>query len=442
MSNAKILGLKGDGVADDTAALQKAVAERGSCLTLPPGTCRITQPIRVDLTRTGRFALSGDGGCARLLMDGPGPALWLVGGHEGTASPASLVDHVLNEERFPTISALEICGNHPEADGIRIEGLWEPTITQVYVHDCRHGIHVTGRNRNVIVADCHIHNNSGIGIFYDHLNLHQSNILGSHISYNNGGGIKVLESEIRNLQISGNDIEYNFDPDADESADVWIETLSSSVREGTIVGNTIQAMPSPGGANVRIRGLDAENPRRAGNWAISGNLISSQMINIHLQFVRGVAISGNSFFSGHERNIRIEDASCIALGANTLDRHPDYRAPGGGGIEIIRSSNCTISGSVVSESAPVNADGAIRLQNSKNISITGCQIASPQGNGIHVSRCANATVTSCVISADEGDSGLTHGVKIKDSTGILVQGNVVTDHSGQAVSAENSQVKE
>jgi hypothetical protein len=54
-------------------------------------------------------------------------------------------------------------------------------------------IHLVKRDRNVIVADCHIYNNTGAGIFLDAVNLHQTNIHGNHISYcKQRGGISVI----------------------------------------------------------------------------------------------------------------------------------------------------------------------------------------------------------------------------------------------------------
>ena len=53
---------------------------------------------------------------------------------------------------------------------------------------CRHGIHLLGRDRNVLIANCHIYDNSGVGVFLDRLNLHQINIVGNHISYASRAG--------------------------------------------------------------------------------------------------------------------------------------------------------------------------------------------------------------------------------------------------------------
>src|SRR5262249_40654511 len=102
---------------------------------------------------------------------------------------------------------------------------------------------------------------------------------------------------IRNLQIVGNDIEYNFDPDAAESADVWIDSSEGSVREGAIVGNTIQAKISPGGANLRLLGPADVN--KVSMLAVTGNHISNQELNTHLKNCRGVVLSGNTLALRH-----------------------------------------------------------------------------------------------------------------------------------------------
>src|SRR5437763_1704098 len=88
-----------------------------------------------------------------------------------------------------------------------------------------------------------------------------------------GPALQVVGSEIRNLQICSNDIEYNYDLQAETSADVLLDCREGTVREGTIVGNTIQAVQSPGGANVRFLGAGRDNPNAVGLFAVSGNLI-------------------------------------------------------------------------------------------------------------------------------------------------------------------------
>src|SRR4051794_31788808 len=75
-------GAVGDGQADDTAAVEKAVAS--GAVFFPKGTYRITHTITVELEKTGFASLSGDG-TGRVLMEGTGPAFHFVGTHGGTA---------------------------------------------------------------------------------------------------------------------------------------------------------------------------------------------------------------------------------------------------------------------------------------------------------------------------------------------------------------------
>ena len=39
------------------------------------------------------------------------------------------------------------------------------TLTRLLIRHCRHGIHLTNRNRNVSISNCHIYQNRGIGVF-------------------------------------------------------------------------------------------------------------------------------------------------------------------------------------------------------------------------------------------------------------------------------------
>ena len=93
MSNVLGFGANGDGVADDTAALQHTIDSGDGVLRLNKGTYRITKSLVLDLTKTGFGGVRGEGGTSRIVMAGAGPAIRVIGDHQGTASPSSVQAH-------------------------------------------------------------------------------------------------------------------------------------------------------------------------------------------------------------------------------------------------------------------------------------------------------------------------------------------------------------
>ena len=313
-TNVKDFGAKGDGKTDDTYAIQRAILQlKDGLLEFPKGRYLITQSLSVDLQEAGLLGITGNAGSATLVMAGRGPALRVTGTHEGSALPASVKPSVWQNERMPQIENLEIVGTHPEADGIQLFNTLMPTLRGLLIRDVRHGIHLVSRNRNVLIDACHIYNTSGVGVYLDQVNIHQMIISSSHISYCKQSGVKVNGGEIRNFHLTGNDIEYNCDPGGGVSAEIWIDcSKGGSVREGSISGSTIQAINSPGGANIRFSGKPG-NPDMIGLWSISGNHIGNQETNIHLDHCRGVTISGNTFMRGYDRHVRIDHSRNIVV---------------------------------------------------------------------------------------------------------------------------------
>ena len=358
MSNVRDFGAVGDGRVDDTEAVQHAIDDGDGVVEFPRGDYKLTRTLRIELAQHSRTALHGNGGVAKLQMHGSGPAILLQGTHTTSADPLSFRPEEWLRERMPTIDGLEIEGHHAQADGVRVVGVMQPTLTRLLIRQVRTAIHVTDRARNVLISHCHIYHNTGVGIHLDQVNLHQTIITGSHISYCRLGGIRIENSEIRNLQITGNDIEYNNNqahqvPDADSlpTAEIYVNVgQNGSVREGTIVSNTIQATYSPGGANIRFIGSHEQGNHRTGMWTVTGNLIGSQNVGIHLTSARGFAISGNYIYSGHDRNILVERSRNIVLGSNCLGHNPDYRKQElATGIRFVDSENCNVTGLLIED---------------------------------------------------------------------------------------------
>lgn len=435
MANVRDFGAKGDGKADDTAALQHALQKGDGHLLFPRGEYLITRPLTIALDRHGRTSVSGQGGGAKLVMAGAGPALHFIGTHKKTAKPQDFQEGVWRMERMPMVSDLEIEGAHREADGIRLEGVMQPTLRGLLIRRCRHGVHLTGRDRNVVIADCHIYDNSGVGIFFDHVNLHQTNVHGNHISYCKQGGIKIAGSEIRNLQICSNDIEYNFDLQAETSADVLFDCREGTVREATIVCNTIQALRSPGGANVRLIGVGQENPNATGLLAITGNLIGSQQTLLHLQACRGVVVSGNSLYNGFQNAILAEDAEDLVIGANSIDHNPEYPGKSTDRVLLRGCRNVNVTGLLLQHTreAEVEPAASVEIRACQNVNVTGCQVINARTRGILVAGSSVVRVADCTLRGRKEDR--TYRTAI-DVDGTSAQVMVVNNFLGKGSEGE------
>lgn len=417
MTNVRDFGAMGDGITDDTGAVEHALREGGDgLLEFPKGDYRITRTISFDLTKTGRLAIHGCGGTAKLLMHGSGPLFEFIGHHGGSADPGSFKPDVWQLERMPTVSQIEIEGKHPHADGLRFNGVMQPTLSGVLIRNVRNGVHLTQRCRNVLISHCHIYHNTGIGIWLDKINLHQTNIIGCHISYNRLGGIRIEESEIRNLQITGNDIEYNnyraFNmPEAADvaTAEIYIDcSKGGTVREGTISSNTIQATYSPNGANIRFIGSPSEHSHLTGMWCISGNLIGSQATNIHLTLARGMTIEGNYVYSGHQRNLLAEECQNLVIGANCFGHNPDYKEKElCTGLRLVDCKNCTLTGLQIQDAqagehtvagvVPIDRKGLIELIRCRQMVLTGLQVLEGNPYAIFLEDCSETMLTGCSI---------------------------------------------
>jgi polygalacturonase len=404
MTSVREFGARGDGKTDDTKAIQHAIQKGDGALHFPRGDYLISRTLQVTLAAHGRLSIDGAGGLARILMAGAGPALHLVGSHRRTADPTHFTDDYWRRERMPIVQGLEIVGQHSQADGIRSEGIMQPTFHQLLIRKCRHGIHLANRDRNVLISDCHIYDNTGIGVFLDAVNLHQINIHGNHISYCKQGGIKVVASEIRNIQICSNDIEYNYDLKADSSADVLFDCRNGTLREGTLVGNTVQARESPGGANVRLLGAK-DHPNAVGLFTISGNLLGSQARVLDLHACRAVVISGNSIYSGYRHSIWAENAEHLVIGANSIDHNPEYKGNSTDQLVLRNCRNVSMTGLLMQHIRPANdpVTCSMEMHGCQNVNIAGIQILGARGRGIALENCQVVRIADSTIRGTPDD---------------------------------------
>ncbi|MBS0207726.1 MAG: right-handed parallel beta-helix repeat-containing protein [Planctomycetes bacterium] len=410
MSDVRNFGAAGDGQNDDTEAVEHTIAQGEGPVEFPPGTYLLRRTVRVDLAKTGRLAITGAAGTPKIIMAGEGPAFHIVGTHDKNADPAGFSHDVWRKERMPTVSNLEIEGTTEKAGGILIDGVMQPTFTGVLIRKVNHAIHVRRRCRNVLISHCHLYNNHGIGVYFDDLNLHQAIIIGSHISYCLQGGIVIRGSEIRNLHITGNDIEYNFDVNAPTSADLLIDCrkAGSSVREVTIVSNTIQAKYSPGGANVRLLGLNRDNNRKVGIIALANNVLGSEEVNLHIADCRGITVTGNTLYSGHRGNMLIEGSQNITVTGNSFDHNSDYGDKElCTGVKIKESQDVLFGNNIVQDAlagkntvldaVDAQREALVQLTDCDRATVSGCQILDGQPYALLVEKSNRVNVSGSTI---------------------------------------------
>jgi parallel beta-helix repeat protein len=420
---------------DQTSDLQKQIDTRNGNLLLTQEFVRITRTLEFDLARHGAAAVKSVIG-ATIIMDGPGPALRFVGTHTGTASPKSFVPKTWNE-RMPMVTGIEILGAHPEADGIELRQTVGAIVDRVSVRWCRHAVHLVQRNRNVIVSDCHLYENSGVGLFLDDVNLHQINVGTSHISYNRQGGIVVRDGNVRNLQVTGCDIEGNMpnDQTPTSTANILIDVSGSaddvkkSIAEISITGCTIQHAANysgseektvaPGGANIRLAG---KKIYPIDTVTISGNLFSDTSTNVDIDYANDVAIGNNSFFAPKPNNLIVANSARVVVNGNTFNPRQFARP---GTIRFTDCSDCLLGNSVLHNFA--TEDGAVILEGCSGFTITGLNL-SDCGSGLMLRNTTDTTISGCRVTRTTGDAA---DIDIDDSNqGIVLTGNSFAGTNG------------
>lgn len=449
MSNVFGFGAVGNGVADDTAALQHTIDSGDGVLRLNKGTYRITKPLVLDLTKTGFGAVRGEGGTSRIVMAGAGPAIRVIGDHQGTASPSSVQDHTWGKERFPTINGIEIVGEHPDAVGIELRKTMKCVISQVLIRRCRVGMHLVERNRDFVLTDSHLYDNHEIGLFFDRCNLHQIIVHGCHISWNKVAGIKSLGGDVHNLQIVSNDIEYNNTTAGDATtsppdghsggSEIWFDATDGVISEVTISGNTIQATVQTGGANIRIVGADVERPQRADSPKtqkvdtahlinITGNVLGSQWRAVELRNVSRVTITGNTIYDSADLSVFAAKSAGIVVSGNAFVWRGNDSEPPKDGLRFEDCDNVLLSGLATQRFCAGSAErgAAVTFVRCSDCGVSDCQILDPLHRGLELEDCVRCRVANNTIVDRRSSPSMKHAIRVLgQSRDNLITGNIL-----------------
>ncbi|RMF38947.1 MAG: right-handed parallel beta-helix repeat-containing protein [Planctomycetota bacterium] len=416
--------VSGSGERDQTEELQAAVDRSGPGGVILQGTIRLSRPVVIRLDQTGFRSIGGDG-TARVLMEGAGPAFRFLGTHQGTADPATVLPEVWDRQRMPIVEGIGIEGRHPQAGGIEADGTFGLILSRLHVRQCNHAVHLRGRNRNVILSACHLYHNRGVGVFYDDVDLHQSNIGDCHISYNAGGGIVSRGGNVRNIHIGNCDIEGNHPAvDADPAlatANIWIDCRDSEygTAEVAITGCTIQhTARSPNSANIRIQGGSREELE--GHVTISGNVLSDVQVNLHLDSVRGATISGNTLWMGFAHNCLLEKCREIVLAGNNMNRNPRYRHSRAEtalhSVVLRECQDITIQGLILRGAR--DPQGACRIERCRRIIVSGSHITDCTSPHLRVENSTDVVIGDSILGASDSDSPHAIALQLTGNGGV------------------------
>lgn len=409
----------GDGVTDDTEALQAIVDTYSEVYLSGNLKLKITDTIEVN-PATCHYI--GGRNCT-ILPVGDITVFHVTGSMTSsmTANPNTMDSGLMNNEGGFVICGFRIQGAEA-GTAIELDACFKANVKDCYIHHMKKGIVISNQCRDFLISGNHIYATQLYGIeVATTANIHQCNIENNIINYAKYLIYFNKPRYVANFQIDGNDLEVNgyaggsggypsgtnrdfrcivFDASTDSQDD------NNPLAEIEIVGNTIQGH---GGCLHVIEMLGDQSPTRTlKDMNITGNHISMSYGDlIAVECINGLNISGNTF--------RAADGYAIIVGANCS-------------MVSITDNTCGDSGGFVKHTGSTT-----RLMIANNVSQTSA--ADPYD-------VSGATLTNTIINGNVL-SGSNTGVKVNPTnvTRVMVANNICgsgsyTLHSG--VTASNN----
>ena len=359
-------GIVGDGISDDTQAIQNAI-DNNNVVILPPNcTFKITDTLEIDVKTLKLF----DGNNSKIIVSGAFEAFHVSGLCTVSSNPSNQTDSVKEDEAASIIRNVRIIGTTSVVDascGIKLSGCFKTRIENCYIYNVTDGIIISGINRDLMFSGNQIYGVRRYGIHIDStVNLHQFNIVNNIIHYAKYCIYLDDPEQIANWQLSGNDIEISYYPTA--------------------------AMSSANLADYRCIVITSDNTKsgQLSEIEITGNTIQG-----HNQSETIIDISG-----GTGRYIQL-----ISISGNHISN-----LTGGAGVKLVKTNNVAISGNTFKYAA--DGGKCFSVANSKNVSITGntcdtvehfATIDNLSSNIVVVGNAGETSDTAIVSSASAGN---------------------------------------
>ena len=321
----KYSSLVGDGITDDTTALQNIIDNNVSVQIPASLKIRLTQSISIDVENIHLF----DGGNSEFIVDGAFPAFVITGSVVSgmTSNPTSLTDGIKEDEGAFIIKNCKIIGTSGVTgsnSGVDLSGCFKTRIENCYFYKLTDGIIIENYNRDLMLSGNYIYAMTRYGLHIKPTaNLHQFNLVDNMISYCQYCIYIDNPDQVANWQCTGNDIEISTYPDISLQNQRCIRIASDNVKSGQlseieIVGNTIQGHSQ----STDIIEINGGTNRYIQLISLCGNHISNTNggSGITLSKVNNMAINGNTFQSiANGTCVEVANTKNLSITGNTFD---------------------------------------------------------------------------------------------------------------------------
>ena len=163
---------------------------------------------------------------------------------------------------------------------------------------------------------------------------------------------------------------------------------------------------------------------RDGHVTITGNILSDVKVNVHLDHVRGVVMTGNTCWTAYEHNLLVEHSTAVTVGPNNFDRNPRYAAeetPETTNAILFRDcSDCTLTGFTISRVRA--APAGVALERCDRFNVGNLTILDCDAVGLLLKDVTNSRVGGCLIR-DDRPKAESLSLKADGGRGNMVVGN-------------------
>lgn len=447
----KAAGAVGDGVTDDTAAINTAIANAistGRDVYFPSGTYMVT-----GLTGT----ITGGSLLAKLRFHGAGRRSTIIKLSSGSSAVLALTASAIPTECNLDIRDMTIEGLSKSGDGIRLTGIAHSTLTRVIVQYCDKAVSGVG-SLILLIDDCTLQRSnygahfrkSGI-IFANAITIRDSRLNYNTVfgvDYGEGSGLKIRDGQI---EVCGTAAATVTITNASPGVVTWTAhglpadtevqfTTTGSLPTGLTAGtsyyvsatgltaDTFQVSATVGGASI--------NTSSAGSGVHTGNAVGTGavMIRSTVDDETGygkVTIDGTHIEGTKGRGIQVE--SCVGLSISIAETKI-ISTEAGRALNVIASAHVRLTGVEIPSPGDVANINCNYLTTADNLinSTTGTRDGTVDVNGTSSGTATNGvyvtgglvTVTGRTVASLPAASASNRGARstVTDATATLTAG--------------------